>query len=88
MQTWGKKQLDMKLKNFRGNFTFATAEQIENRRADRIDDLFSLLYVAFRFVKNQLPWEKAVEKAVDKQIEMTQNTFIQLRYQKRREFET
>ena len=38
-----------KKKMYRGNLKFSTAEQIANRRANRIDDLFSLLYVAYDF---------------------------------------
>ena len=38
-------------RNFRGNLKFATAEQIVNKKADRIDDLFSVLYVAFEFAR-------------------------------------
>ena len=47
-----------KSKEFRGNLKFATTEQITNKRATRIDDLFSLMYVAYDFAIDILPWEK------------------------------
>ena len=40
------------MKVFRGNLKYATAEQIEQKRATRLDDLFSLLYVAYDFARD------------------------------------
>ena len=53
---------DMRNKRFRGNLNFASPEHIMNRRASRVDDLYSLLCVGYKFVFNWLPWEEYLEK--------------------------
>ena len=54
--------LDLRKKRFRGNLNFASPEHIMNRRASRIDDLYSLLCVAYKFVNLWLPWEECLEQ--------------------------
>ena len=74
--------------NFRGNFTFAPTEQITQRRASKLDDLFSLLYVAYKFVYDKLPWEKCLNTSYrDAGSMMSANEFIKLRFSKRNSFE-
>ena len=75
-------------KNFRGNLKFCTAEHIENRRPSRIDDLFSLVFIAYDFAKDELPWSKCIEKANKKKVPLGQRSFIQLRYTERKFFES
>ena len=43
---------------FRGNLNFSSPEHLMNCRASRVDDLYSLLCVAYRFVFHLLPWEE------------------------------
>ena len=45
------------IKVFRGNFNYSTFEHIANGRANQVDDVTSLLYIAFKFVYRKLPWE-------------------------------
>ena len=47
---------------FRGNYMFAGVNQIEVKRASSIDDLYSLLCVAYYFVNKTLPWIKHIEE--------------------------
>ena len=46
---------DTKHKSFRGNFMFSSPEHISARRASVIDDLYSLLCVAYTIVFGSLP---------------------------------
>ena len=41
---------------FRGNMLFASIEHIMRSRVSQLDDLYSLLCVAYYFVKGTLPW--------------------------------
>ena len=66
---------------------FAAPDQITKRRASGRDDLFSLLYVAFKFIKGKLPWEKAIERAARKQIKMNEQSFVKMRYLERKTFD-
>ena len=47
---------DSSLKSFRGNFMVASPDHIIERRASVIDDIYSLLCVAYMFVTRSLPW--------------------------------
>ena len=47
---------------FRGNLNFASPEHLMNCRASRIDDLYSLLCVAYKFVFHWLPWEEYIQE--------------------------
>ena len=47
---------DTKHKSFRGNFMASSPDHIINRRASIVDDLYSLLCVAYFFVFETLPW--------------------------------
>ena len=47
---------ETKHKSFRGNFMFSSPEHIATRRASALDDLYSLLCVAFTIVFGNLPW--------------------------------
>ena len=53
---------DTSQKYFRGNYIFCNAEQITNKRPTAIDDLYSLLCVAYMFIFNTLPWLKKIEQ--------------------------
>jgi serine/threonine protein kinase len=48
--------------SFRGNYMFAGVNQIEVKRAAAIDDLYSLLCVAYYFVNKTLPWITYIEE--------------------------
>ena len=45
---------------FRGNLNFASPEHLMNCRASRVDDLYSLFLVAYRFIFHSLPWEEYI----------------------------
>ena len=49
-------------KIFRGNVLFASIEHMMRSRASQLDDLFSLLCVAYYFVNGTLPWIDYIEK--------------------------
>ena len=51
-----------KKKRFRGNLNFASPDHIIKKRASRIDDLYSLVCVAYRFVVGMLPWEEHLKQ--------------------------
>ena len=53
-------------KRFRGNLNFASPEHITKKRASRIDDIYSLVCVAYRFVFDLLPWEIYLKKEFEK----------------------
>ena len=53
---------DTSKKYFRGNYIFCHAEQIVNKRPAAIDDVYSLVCVAYMFVFGTLPWLKRVEQ--------------------------
>ena len=53
-------------KRFRGNLNFASPEQIINKRASKIDDIYSLTCVAYKFVFKWLPWEVYLQKEFNK----------------------
>ena len=57
-----KPDSDPSSKYFRGNYIFCHAQQIVNRRPTAIDDLYSLLCVAYKFVFGTLPWLKRAEQ--------------------------
>ena len=45
-----------KHKKFRGNLLTASIDQIKNKRPGAIDDIYSLLCVAYQFVFDSIPW--------------------------------
>lgn len=49
-------------KYFRGNYIFCHVEQILNKRPTALDDIYSLVCVAYMFVFGTLPWLKRVEE--------------------------
>ena len=51
-------------KTFRGNFMFASIEQIVRKRPTSLCDLYSLLCVAYFFVYNTLPWTDYIDNMV------------------------
>ena len=53
---------DYNRKLFRGNLLTSSLEHILSHRSSIIDDIYSLLCVAYIFVFDQLPWQKKVEK--------------------------
>ena len=57
---------DSKDKNFRGNFSYASPDHLFNKRASQVDDLLSLLYVAYKFVYLKLPWDKMAKKMAER----------------------
>ena len=56
---------DTRKKNFRGNFSYAAPEHLFNKRASQVDDLHSLLYVAYKFIFLKLPWEKMAKRLAE-----------------------
>ena len=76
---------------FRGNLNFASPEHLSNRRASRLDDIYSLLCVAYMFVFHSLPWEDHIEeeyeKASDKSNFFTLEKIMELRFSKLEAFE-
>ena len=44
-------------RNFRGNYVFSSLNHLKNGYADQLDDLYSLVYMAYKFVYKELPWE-------------------------------
>ena len=57
-----KPDTDSKRKYFRGNYIFCHAQQIKNKRPTALDDLYSLVCVAYKFVFGTLPWLERIEK--------------------------
>ena len=53
-------------KRFRGNLNFASPDHIIKKRASRIDDLYSLVCVAYRYVVGILPWEEHLKLKFEK----------------------
>ena len=49
---------DMSKKYFRGNYIYCHASQIKNKRPTALDDIYSLVCVAYQFVFGKLPWLK------------------------------
>ena len=49
-------------KLFKGNLLTSSLEHIISHRSSIIDDIYSLLCVAYAFVFDKLPWEKRVER--------------------------
>ena len=49
-------------KDFRGNLMFASIDHIVRKRASQLDDLYSLLCVAYYFIIGTLPWIEYIEK--------------------------
>ena len=49
-------------KHFRGNLMFASIDHIVRKRASQLDDLYSLLCVAYYFVMDKLPWTDYIEE--------------------------
>ena len=45
---------------------FASPEQLINKRASKVDDIYSLTCVAYKFVFKLLPWEEFLQKEFDK----------------------
>ena len=53
-------------KNFRGNLLNASIDALKTGRSSAIDDIFSLLCVAFFFVFLDLPWLRKLDKILQK----------------------
>ena len=53
-------------KAFRGNLMYASPDHIERKRASHLDDLYSLLCVAFWFMIGSLPWFDYIEELHEK----------------------
>ena len=47
---------------FRGNLLYASSYHIEYLRARKIDDVFSLLCVAYHIMNQDLPWLSLIDK--------------------------
>ena len=52
---------DTTRKSFRGNYIFASTDQIINKRPTQLDDIYSLLCVAYMFIYKATPWVKYLE---------------------------
>ena len=72
-------------KSFKGNFLFASFDHISFGRADKIDDLISLVYLAFYFVHGSLPWEEMEEVKNDPRF-VNSVEFARMRWVKRKDF--
>ena len=48
-------------KDLRGNLMFASIDHIIRKRASQIDELFSILCVAYYFIFGTLPWIETIE---------------------------
>ena len=69
-------------KGFRGNFVFSSFDHLVQGRANQIDDLTSLVYVAFKFLFGYLPWER--DKSVEKDPKLINKvSFAALRHKKK-----
>ena len=53
-------------KTFRGNLLNASFDALKTGRSSAIDDIFSLLCVAFFFVFMELPWVTKLDKILQK----------------------
>ena len=51
--------------NFRGNYLYSSANHLGTGQANELDDMFSLVCIAYKFVYKQLPWEKIEEVKQD-----------------------
>ena len=51
-------------KLFRGNLLTASLEHIQSHRSSVIDDIYSLLCVAYQFVFEKLPWHEKLDKLI------------------------
>ena len=58
-----------------------------SRKADKIDDLYSLLYVAYEFARGMLPWHKCYERAIFNDEPMDTKAFMKLRYAHKMQFD-
>ena len=54
-------------KELRGNLMFASIDHITRKRASQLDDLYSLLCVAYYFAIGSLPWIDCIEGLHKKQ---------------------
>ena len=54
-------------KELRGNLMFASIDHILRKRASQIDELYSIMCVAYYFIFGSLPWLKTIEYLHDKQ---------------------
>ena len=78
-------------KKFRGNFMFASIEQIVRKRPTRLCDLYSLLCVAYYFVNGTLPWidhiDRLIEQRSDSADMYNPSNFIKIRMKMNKEFD-
>ena len=58
--------VDMNKKLFRGNLLTSSLDHILSHRSSVLDDIYSLLCVAFQFVFVKLPWEDKLDKTLAK----------------------
>ena len=56
----------MNQKLFRGNLLTSSLDHILSHRSSVIDDIYSLLCVAFQFVFEKLPWHEKIDKSLGK----------------------
>ena len=78
-------------KKFRGNFMFASIEQIVRKRPTSLCDLYSLLCVAYYFVNGTLPWIDHIDRQVEQQSDSADlfqpQNFIKIRMKMSKEFD-
>ena len=75
---------------FRGNLLASSADHLKNKRPGSIDDLYSMLCVAYYFIHDTLPWHaRVMELAAQKKIIHSQlkNVYIKLRLSCGHEFD-
>ena len=78
-------QKPRKQKSFRGNFVFSSFDHLIYGRANQLDDITSLVYVAQRFLFGQLPWELDPQVREDQSL-VNRKEFSQLRLRKIEQF--
>ena len=59
-----KQQKSYESQGFRGNFVYSSSHHLIMGQANEIDDLTSLVYVAYKFIFGKLPWEKNEHSSV------------------------
>ena len=74
-------------KVFRGNLMFASIGHIVRSRPSQLDDIYSLLCVAYYFFVGTLPWIDYIERLPCNRNYYVQDTYVKIRLKKREEFD-
>ena len=71
---------------FRGNFVYTSFHHLIRGQANEIDDLTSLVYVAYKFIFGSLPWEKSEHSLIKKGQIVDKAEFIAYRHKNKKVF--